>query len=146
MSEPFFCAWRYEREIDHTTACQLHSYEKNLQHHYTKTNVQYRETSCSNFLRRRDCFALWRFGSWKTTFTQGLAAGLGIKQVITSPTFVILKNYAVFEHTQGITQLVHIDTYRIKNEKELEGIGALDFLRNLILYVSLNGQKTGHVT
>ena len=66
-------------------------------------------------------------GAGKTTFTQGLAAGLGIKQVITSPTFVILKNYAVFEHTQGITQLVHIDTYRIKNEKELEGIGALDF-------------------
>ena len=32
-------------------------------------------------------------GSGKTTFVKGLAKGLGVKDVITSPTFVLMKNY-----------------------------------------------------
>jgi len=53
-------------------------------------------------------------GSGKTTFVQGIAKGLGIKEKITSPTFVIMKKYDF---------LYHIDCYRIKSKDLLE----LDF-------------------
>ena len=49
-------------------------------------------------------------GGGKTTFLQGFAKGLGTKQKITSPTFVIMKRFDNF---------YHIDCYRIKKAKEL---------------------------
>lgn len=52
--------------------------------------------------------------SGKTTFTKGIGKALGIKRVINSPTFTILKNY------EGTKKLNHLDLYR------MEGIG-LDF-------------------
>lgn len=48
-------------------------------------------------------------GAGKTTFTQGLAQGLGIEKTISSPTFTIMKNY------QGRLELNHIDAYRLEN-------------------------------
>ena len=54
-------------------------------------------------------------GSGKTTFIKAFAKGLGIKKRLTSPTFVLMKNYRNF---------YHIDCYRIKNYKD---ILALDF-------------------
>ncbi len=50
-------------------------------------------------------------GAGKTTFVKGLARGLGIKQVITSPTFVLMKVYPA-RHGR-IRQLVHVDCYRL---------------------------------
>jgi len=50
-------------------------------------------------------------GGGKTTFVQGFAKGLGIKDKITSPTFVIMKKYG---------SLYHIDCYRIKDKDLLE--------------------------
>ncbi|MDD6466789.1 MAG: tRNA (adenosine(37)-N6)-threonylcarbamoyltransferase complex ATPase subunit type 1 TsaE [Erysipelotrichaceae bacterium] len=47
-------------------------------------------------------------GAGKTTFTQGLAKGLGITKTVNSPTFNILKLY------QGRMQLCHIDAYRLE--------------------------------
>lgn len=56
-------------------------------------------------------------GSGKTTFIQGLAQGLGIKEPITSPTFVILK---MIELKQGEwNHFYHIDCYRISNPEDL---------------------------
>ena len=57
-------------------------------------------------------------GSGKTTFIQGIAQGLGIKDKITSPTFVIMKKYP---WEKG--EFFHIDCYRIESEDLLE----LDF-------------------
>jgi len=57
-------------------------------------------------------------GGGKTTFTQGLAKGLGIKERITSPTFVLIKEYE---------NLIHIDCYRVQ-EKDLK---KLDFKKIL---------------
>lgn len=57
-------------------------------------------------------------GSGKTTFIQGLAKGLGIKEHITSPTFVIMKKY---NFSKG--KLYHIDCYRI----DLKDLIELDF-------------------
>ena len=55
-------------------------------------------------------------GAGKTVFTQGLAKGLGINQIVNSPTFVIIKEY------QGKMPLYHMDVYRLK-----EGIEDLGF-------------------
>ena len=51
-------------------------------------------------------------GAGKTTFTRGLAKGLGIKQPITSPSFTISKSYAL-PNSQG--HLIHYDFYRLPN-------------------------------
>ena len=47
-------------------------------------------------------------GAGKTTFTQGLAKGLGIDQNVNSPTFVMMKEY------EGRLTLIHIDAYRLE--------------------------------
>ena len=53
-------------------------------------------------------------GAGKTTFTQFVFASLGVKDVVNSPTFAILKSY------QGKFLLHHFDTYRITTEEALE--------------------------
>lgn len=47
-------------------------------------------------------------GAGKTTFVRGLAEGLGIKEVVQSPTFNIMKIYL-----KGNRPLIHIDAYRL---------------------------------
>lgn len=51
-------------------------------------------------------------GAGKTTFTKGLAKGLGIKRVVNSPTFNIIKEY------QGNLPLYHMDVYRLEESEE----------------------------
>ena len=60
-------------------------------------------------------------GSGKTVFVQGLAKGLGIKERILSPTFVMVRSYALC--AMRYTTFYHIDLYRIENEKDIEGLG-----------------------
>ena len=71
-------------------------------------------------------------GAGKTVFAKGLAAGLGIKKNITSPTFVLMKIYPVKcreASRAGIRYFVHIDAYRLKSARDLIAIGAKDYLR-----------------
>ena len=58
-------------------------------------------------------------GSGKTTFVQGLAMGLGIKNRILSPTFVLMKKYKI-PNTKK--QFYHIDCYRIKKAQDLSAL------------------------
>ncbi len=67
-------------------------------------------------------------GSGKTTFTKGVARALGIKQHITSPTFLIVKTYDVPQ--EKINKLYHLDLYRLQSEKEIEEIGIKEILRD----------------
>lgn len=60
-------------------------------------------------------------GAGKTTFTQALAASLGVTEPITSPTFVLEKVYAL--SNQVFDRLVHIDAYRLHNGKDLFALG-----------------------
>jgi tRNA threonylcarbamoyladenosine biosynthesis protein TsaE len=60
-------------------------------------------------------------GGGKTTFLQGFARGLGIKQKILSPTFVILKKFRI-KHS-SFKFFYHIDCYRIKKPKEILDLG-----------------------
>jgi tRNA threonylcarbamoyladenosine biosynthesis protein TsaE len=67
-------------------------------------------------------------GAGKTTFVKGLAEGLGVKKEITSPTFTLMNVYKLSADNSKLTALVHIDTYRLKNEQELLNIGVEDYL------------------
>lgn len=57
-------------------------------------------------------------GSGKTTFVQGLGKALGIKEKITSPTFLLLKSYPIANHPQ-FNNLIHVDLYRIYSWDEV---------------------------
>jgi len=67
-------------------------------------------------------------GAGKTTLVKGIAAGLGVKKAITSPTFALMNVYNLKNKNSKLKALVHIDTYRLKNEQELIDIGAEDYL------------------
>lgn len=60
-------------------------------------------------------------GSGKTTFLQGFAKGLGIREKILSPTFVILKKFRL--PSPKFQWFYHIDCYRIEKAKELLILG-----------------------
>lgn len=51
-------------------------------------------------------------GAGKTTFTKGLAKGLGVERNVNSPTFTIIKEY------KGRLPLYHMDVYRVEDEYE----------------------------
>lgn len=57
-------------------------------------------------------------GGGKTTFLQGFARGLGVKEKILSPTFVILKHFKITKNSK-FTDFYHIDCYRLKNHKDI---------------------------
>jgi tRNA threonylcarbamoyladenosine biosynthesis protein TsaE len=64
-------------------------------------------------------------GAGKTTFTQGLARGLGIKSRTISPTFVILRSY------RGKSfNLHHLDLYRLISEKDVIEQGIFDLFND----------------
>jgi tRNA threonylcarbamoyladenosine biosynthesis protein TsaE len=57
-------------------------------------------------------------GAGKTTLVQHIARELGIVEVVTSPTFTIMKRYITGDN-QYIKELVHIDAYRIESGEEV---------------------------
>jgi tRNA threonylcarbamoyladenosine biosynthesis protein TsaE len=60
-------------------------------------------------------------GAGKTTLVQALARQMGVTEVVTSPTFVVMKRY---DTTHPIWHtLVHVDAYRIESESELKPLG-----------------------
>lgn len=62
-------------------------------------------------------------GAGKTTFVQGFCRALGIKDRITSPTFVLMKIYKLAKKKLKFEHLVHIDCYRIERADELMHLG-----------------------
>lgn len=76
------------------------------------------------FLRPGDVIAYYGdLGAGKTAFTRGLAAGLGIREAVTSPTYTIVNEYL-----SGRMPLFHFDMYRLSSSEELFGIGWEDYL------------------
>lgn len=57
-------------------------------------------------------------GAGKTTFVQSLAGLLGVTEMVTSPTFVVMKRYETSHPV--FHSLVHIDAYRIENSMEMK--------------------------
>ena len=62
-------------------------------------------------------------GAGKTAFTRGLARGLGVREIVTSPTYTIVNEYL-----GGRMPLFHFDMYRLGSSDELFDIGWEDYL------------------
>ena len=62
-------------------------------------------------------------GVGKTVFTKGLAAGLGITEPVSSPTFTIVQVY-----DEGRLPFYHFDVYRIGDVEEMDEIGYEDYV------------------
>jgi tRNA threonylcarbamoyladenosine biosynthesis protein TsaE len=56
-------------------------------------------------------------GAGKTALTQGIGAGLGVREPVTSPTFVIAR-----VHTDGRVPLVHVDAYRLGSVADVDDL------------------------
>ena len=67
-------------------------------------------------------------GSGKTSFAQGIARECGISEQVTSPTFVLERIYNIKKGS--FTHLVHIDCYRLEEEKEVEVLGWKELAQN----------------
>ncbi len=61
-------------------------------------------------------------GTGKTTLTKAIAQGLGVQEMITSPTFTIVREY----HS-GRLPLFHFDVYRVTDEEEMYELGYEEF-------------------
>lgn len=62
-------------------------------------------------------------GAGKTTFTQGVAEGLGVDGAMQSPTFTLVR-----EHEGEQMRLYHLDLYRLDDPEDLENIGYETYL------------------
>ncbi len=75
-------------------------------------------------------------GAGKTVFAKGLAKALGVKEIVKSPTFNIMKIYKLSPSSilppgkgeEGGGLFCHIDAYRLKNFDDLLDIGADEYL------------------
>jgi len=75
-------------------------------------------------LRKGDCVAmLGNMGAGKTTFTRGLCEGIGLPDVVSSPTFALVNEY----HAEGCISVYHFDMYRVTSPEALESTGFWDY-------------------
>lgn len=66
-------------------------------------------------------------GAGKTVFAQGFAAGLGIKDKIISPTFVLIRQHQI---PNSIKTFYHIDLYRLEAIHDIKQLGIEEILSN----------------
>lgn len=97
-------------------------------------------------------------GSGKTTFVQGFTKGLGIKQKVLSPSFLIIKGFTIkaagqrgnkvagWQGKQGFKRFFHIDLYRLKKAQELLKLDFKDILKAPENIVAIEwGKKAGQL-
>lgn len=78
-------------------------------------------------------------GAGKTTFTQGVARGMGVKGRVTSPTFIIAREH---RSTHGGPALVHVDAYRLLDNDPAGNLDSLDLdteLANAVVVAEWGG-------
>lgn len=63
-------------------------------------------------------------GAGKTTFVKALCQALGVKDMVTSPTFTIINEY------NGVMPIYHLDMYRIESQDEAIMSGCLDVIQS----------------
>lgn len=68
-------------------------------------------------------------GGGKTTFAQGLASGFGIKGRVSSPSYVLVKEYAFEGKKSTLTKIYHLDLYRL-DVYEKDELGIRDMLKD----------------
>lgn len=82
-------------------------------------------------------------GAGKTTFTQALAAALGITAQVTSPTFVLARHH---RHPGEGPHLVHVDAYRVTSTDELASLDLESWLTDSVVIIEWGRGKAEHLT
>lgn len=67
-------------------------------------------------------------GAGKTTFVQGFAKGLGVREKILSPTFIVMKRFKIYD--VRFKNFYHFDCYRLNDPKEILQLGFKDIISN----------------
>ena len=68
-------------------------------------------------------------GAGKTTFAQGFAEGLGVKEKVKSPTFVLVHTHTLKKKAR-FKAFYHADCYRLESEKDVNAIGLDEAMNN----------------
>ena len=75
-------------------------------------------------------------GAGKTTFLQGFAKGLGVDEVVNSPTFVIMKKFQISAAApagaaaETFKYFYHVDLYRLETQQDLEFLHFQEIISN----------------
>ena len=86
---------------------------------YSREETEELGRSLSGSVQPGDIIALQgELGTGKTVFVKGFAKGLGIGEIVSSPTFTILQEYY-----DGRLPLFHFDVYRIDDPDEMDELG-----------------------
>lgn len=100
-------------------------------------------------LRAGDLIVLiGELGAGKTTFTQGLGAGLGVRSGVVSPTFVLARQHPndPYGPHPGGPMLVHVDAYRLVTAGEIDDIDLEDTMPTSVTVVEWGQGKVEHLT
>jgi tRNA threonylcarbamoyladenosine biosynthesis protein TsaE len=82
-------------------------------------------------------------GAGKTTFTQGLGEGLGVRPGIISPTFVLVRSHPSLNSGPD---LVHVDAYRLESEGEIDDIDLENTMDTAVTVVEWGRGRVEHLS
>lgn len=87
-------------------------------------------------------------GAGKTTFTQGLGEGLGVRPGIISPTFVLVRIHPNLPDgpRPGGPDLVHVDAYRLESASEIDDIDLENTLDSSVTVVEWGSGRVEHLS
>ena len=100
-------------------------------------------------LRAGDLLVLTgELGAGKTTFTQGLGEGLGVREGIISPTFVLVRIHPNLPDgpNPGGPDLVHVDAYRLGSASEIDDIDLENTLDSSVTVVEWGRGRVEHLS
>lgn len=110
--------------------------------HWTNTPEQTRALGCAlgELLAAGDLVMLsGDLGAGKTTFTQGVAEGLGVRGGVASPTYIVAR---VHPSLRGGPDLIHVDAYRITGVEDLETLDLDSTIEEAVTVVEWGQGKT----
>lgn len=87
-------------------------------------------------------------GAGKTTFTQGLGEGLGVRAGVISPTFVLVRIHPNLPDgpRPGGPDLVHVDAYRLASAAEIDDIDLENTMDNSVTVVEWGRERVEHLS
>lgn len=97
-----------------------------------KTSSESETISLAKKFARRlvegDLIALYgELGAGKTQFVKGVCLGLGIKEIVASPSFVLMNQYKSPQNGRGSLSVYHFDFYRINTQEEVFDLGVEEY-------------------
>ena len=107
---------------------------------YTLEDIeQYALEIVNQLPSRGEVYLEGEMGAGKTTLVKSILQVLGVKDVISSPTFSLVKTYELPNHKP----IFHADLYRVENEEELYDIGFDEYLEsNGLIFIEWSERMT----